>query len=263
MERELAARYADLYHYHWWWRAREAILVRAIRRLGLPADAQILDVGCGDGLFFPELEAFGHVRGIEVDTSLLTADNPARARIFTAPLGDPAYDDWRFDLITALDVIEHIADDNGAVARMIDLLAPGGKLLITVPAFMSLWDRHDELNHHYRRYTAAELRRLLERHGSVARTRYLFPSLYVPKRAARWLGRLRGTAVTQDTIPPPAVSRLLAGWLSLEERITRPLHVPFGTSVLAVARAPEAAAERVPARRARSRASVAAPVETS
>lgn len=238
MERELAARYGELYRRHWWWRAREAILVRTIEDLPLPPQAEILDVGCGDGLFFERLEDFGRVRGIEPDESLLSPDNPARQRIFTRPLGDPAYDGWRFDLITALDVIEHIDDDAAAVAAMAAMLSPGGWLVITVPAFMALWDTHDELNQHRRRYTRQQVRELVEPHGELRRLRYLFPGLFLPKLAARAVARVRGRSLQQDRIPSPAVSRLLAGCLRLEDRLLGPLGLPFGTSVLAIVQAP-------------------------
>ena len=238
MERELAARYADLYRRHWWWRAREAILVGEIERLPLPEEADILDVGCGDGLFFPRLQAFGEVRGIEVDESLLSDDNPVRSRIYCRPLGDPAYDGWRFHLITALDVIEHLRDDAAAVARMASMLVPGGLLMVTVPAFMSLWDTHDEINHHHRRYTRASLCALLAPHGAILQARYLFPGLFVPRLGAKALGRLLGAGVALDAVPPAPLNRLLANYLRLEDRVVRPLRLPFGTSVLAVLQAP-------------------------
>ena len=114
----LCAEYAGSTGEHWWWRSREAILLDLLTRLVPAAGAlEILDVGCGDGLFFPELERFGRVRGIEVDEGLLDPDGPYRPDL-ARPLGDAAYqgDDWRFDLITALDVIEHIADDRAAVS---------------------------------------------------------------------------------------------------------------------------------------------------
>jgi SAM-dependent methyltransferase len=244
MERELVARYADRYRRHWWWRARETILVGEIERLPLCAEPDILDVGCGDGLFFPRLELFGDVRGIEVDESLLSDDNPARSRIHSRPLGDPAYRGWRFDLITALDVIEHLQDDAAAVAQMASMLVPGGWLVVTVPAFTVLWDRHDELNQHYRRYTRERLCALLAPHGAIRSSRYLFPGLFVPKLAAKGLGRVLGTGVAQDAVPPAPLNRLLSAYFRLEDRIVRPLRLPFGTSVLAVIQAPVGAESR-------------------
>lgn len=213
--------------------------MRELRRLAppLPADAQILDVGCGDALFFPKLREFGDVRGIEIDTSLLTPDGPDRPRIHTRPLGDPAYAGWAdtFDLITALDVVEHIENDAAAVAEMVRMLRPGGRLLMTVPAFMSLWDHHDEINHHFRRYTAAQFAALIRPPARLLGVRYLFHSLYIPK----WLVARRNRAAAhksqQFAIPPAPINSAAAAWCDLEERLLRALNVPRGTSVLALA----------------------------
>ena len=238
MDPTYAARYADLYHRHWWWRAREALLVRMLNRLALPRPARILDVGCGDGFFFPRLERFGAVRGIEVDQTLLPSGSPHRPHIFTQPLGDPTYDGWRFDLIKALDVVEHTIDDGQALAQIASMLEPGGRLLITVPAFMLLWDRHDELNHHYRRYTKRQLGKLLERHGRVKELRYLFPGLFLPKLAVKVVGQVSGVRRSQDGFPPATLNRLLARYFDLEDAVLGPWRLPFGTSVLGVLEVP-------------------------
>ena len=83
MQQPYAAEYNRLYHEHWWWRSREAILMDVLARFcPRRGDLEILDVGCGDGLFFPELERFGRVRGIEVDEGLLDPEGPYRERIY-------------------------------------------------------------------------------------------------------------------------------------------------------------------------------------
>lgn len=242
MQAHFAADYSRLYHNHWWGRSREAILVDRIARLGLPPDAEILDVGCGDGLFFGQLQRFGRVRGIEVDETLLDPDGPYRHRISTEPLGDPAYngDAGRFDLVAALDVIEHIADDAGAVRAMTAMLRPGGTLLVTVPAFPILWDQHDEINAHHRRYTARTLRHLLAAPGlDLVELRYLYRGLFPPKLLVAWWNRGRSAKIAQHTIPAPAVNRWLTRWFVAEDRLLRRLPIPFGTSLLAVARRAE------------------------
>lgn len=245
MNEDYGAIYARLYRGHWWWRAREAIVVREIRRAG-PARGEgrrVLDVGCGDGLSFDALSEFGAVRGIEVDDRLLDPDGPHRARIFNRPLGDPTYEgpDWRFDLITALDVLEHIDDDRAAAARMAAMLRPGGLLVVTVPAFELLWDEHDEINHHRRRYTAGRLRRTLGGLGlEPVRVRYAFRGLFVPKLAVRLvnLGLGRGRKVAQHGIPSPRINAAMRAFCTAEDRWLAALPIPFGTSVLAVARRP-------------------------
>src|SRR3954465_3333895 len=129
MQQPYAAEYERLYRAHWWGGRREAIRLRLLGQLlGGRDSLEMLDVGCGNALFFPELERFGSVRGIEVDEGLLDPGGPHRARISTKPLGAPEYTgaDWQFDLITALDVIEHIDDDRAAVSSVVRMLRPGG-----------------------------------------------------------------------------------------------------------------------------------------
>jgi SAM-dependent methyltransferase len=234
-----SAEYARLYKEHWWWRSREAILLDLLRGLRLRQGLDVLDVGCGDGLFFPKLERFGRVRGIEVDETLLDPEGPYRDRISTKPLGGPCYrgDDWRFDLITALDVIEHIEDDGSAVAEMLGMLRAGGVMVITVPAFQALWDHHDEVNLHHRRYTAASLRAVLEGQGAeVLQLRYLYRGLFPPKLLVARLNRGRSKKVEQHAMPRPGINRLMEQFCLLEDRLLRRVPIPFGTSVLAVAR---------------------------
>jgi SAM-dependent methyltransferase len=243
MQNDYGVEYARLYNEHWWWRAREEILLGLLRRLDLPRGAEVLDVGCGDGLFFPRLEGFGRVRGIEVDEGLLTPGGPYRDRIFTRPLGDPLYQGpgWRFDLITALDVIEHIEDDRAAVASLAGMLRPGGVLLVTVPAFPLLWDRHDEINHHFRRYTAGGLRRVLDGHGlELVQVRYLFRALFLPKLLVRLVNAGGSRKIAQHATPPRPVNALAGRLCVLEDRLLKGFPIPFGTSVLALARRPAA-----------------------
>jgi SAM-dependent methyltransferase len=241
MESTYGAHYAELYRQHWWWRAREAVildLLRSLRPRPRPRST-ILDVGCGDAVSFPALSAFGTVRGIEVDESLLDPSGPFRERISTRPLGDAVYDDpsWRFDLITALDVIEHIDDDRGAIASIVAMLHPGGLLVVTVPAFELLWDHHDEINDHRRRYTASRLRGAFDGQGlEVLHIRYLFRTLFIPKLLVRLVNAGRSSKVAQHGIPRPAINSALRTLCVLEDRLLRRLPIPFGTSVVGVAR---------------------------
>ncbi len=238
MDETYRGEYERLYRTHWWWRARESILLGVLRRLRPKPGAAVLDVGCGNALSFPALKEFGTVRGIEVDPSLLDARGPFRAQISTDPLESALYDDprWRFDVITALDVVEHIDDDRAAVARMAAMLRRGGLMIITVPAFGLLWDYHDDLNFHRRRYTAGSLKRTLAGHGvELLELRYLFRALFIPKLLVRLANAARTRKVAQHGLPAPWLNRALERLCILEDRLLRRLPLPFGTSVLAVA----------------------------
>jgi cyclopropane fatty-acyl-phospholipid synthase-like methyltransferase len=242
MDESYGAEYEQLYRAHWWWRAREAILVRVLRRLRPQPGSTILDVGCGNALSFPALAEFGTVRGIEVDVKLLDDTGPFREQISTDPLESAVYDDprWRFDVITALDVVEHIDDDGAAVARMVGMLKCGGFMIITVPAFPLLWDHHDEINLHRRRYTAASVKRILGGQGvELLELRYLFRSLFIPKLGVCLWNAGRARKVAQHGMPGAMINVALERLCILEDRLLGRWPLPFGTSVLAVARKPE------------------------
>ena len=238
MDSEYGRCYEKLYRGHWWWQSRESMLLDVIRSLALPRPARILDVGCGNGLFFARLGAFGDVWGIEVDQSLLSPDSPHRDRIFSEPLGHARYRGLHFDLITALDVVEHIEDDRQAIDEMFAMLRPGGKLLVTVPASMKLWDRHDEINGHYRRYSRRGLRELLSGKGRIVCLRYLFHALFVPKLLVKTLNARFSRRIPQHSIPPRPINWSMKALCVLEYRLLGRLGIPFGTSLLAVVEKP-------------------------
>lgn len=236
MQQIYAQSYAQLYATHWWWRARESVLINVLRSIPLQRPAEILDFGCGDGLLFPVLTQFGEVRGIETDSSVLTADGPYRSKIKSDPLDSSTYEDWQFDLIIACDVLEHIDDDFQAAQNLLRMLKPGGFLLITVPAAPVLWDLHDQINHHYRRYTKNRLATLFEGKCQCLQLRYLFHSLFFAKLAFKALNLSRHNKIPQHSMPPAWISKLAERFLRLEYVLLQPLNVPFGTSLLFVGR---------------------------
>ncbi len=238
MDADYGGGYRRLYEQHWWWRAREHILTHELRALQIPPDADILDFGCGDALTFPLLGRFGRVCGIEVDRSLVSEASPWRQAVFHAPLGSPEYADWQFDLITALDALEHIEDDAVALHALCAMLRPGGRILLTVPAFMSLWDRHDEINRHYRRYRKIDVLRLVPAPMRVSAARYLFPGLYPLKWLVARINRGRARAVEQHRIPAGPVNTLMRLGCIAEYHLLRRLPLPFGTSLLVVIERP-------------------------
>src|ERR1051326_7977069 len=162
MDSQYGRHYRDLYQRHWWWRARERLILDVLRA-HRPASGwrNVLDVGCGDGLFFDalaQLDGVTLVEGVEPDASLVSRDGPHYDRIHVAPFDARFQPGRRYSLVLMLDVLEHLPDPAAAVSHAISLLEPDGVLLATVPAFMSLWTRHDELNHHYTRYTEQTFR---------------------------------------------------------------------------------------------------------
>lgn len=210
---------------------------------------RILDVGCGDGLFFASLARFGDVYGVEPDASLVH-DPRWRGRIRVQPLGVDFQGTGDHDLVLMLDVLEHIRDDAAALRAARSALRPGGHLLLTVPALGWLWSRHDEANDHHRRYEPATLRSVLTAAGFELETvRFFFFWTVAPLLARRWLqpasaGGQAGTADYAVPIPPPLLNRALTLLSRCEHGVGRLVRWPWGSSLLAVARNPESANTR-------------------
>ncbi|HEV2998774.1 MAG TPA: class I SAM-dependent methyltransferase, partial [Solirubrobacteraceae bacterium] len=143
---------------HWWYRGRRRVLELVIARLGLPPGARILDAGCGSGRNMIELARHGEVTGVEIsDASAALARDRHVGEVIEGSVLDMPFDDGAFDLAVSLDVIEHLEDDREALRELRRVVAPGGALLVTVPAYQWLWSHHDEINHHHRRYNRRTL----------------------------------------------------------------------------------------------------------
>ncbi len=229
---------------HWWYRGRRRIIRAELDRLPLPQDARILDAGCGSGRTLEELVDYGQVAGIELDED---AAEVARARevaeVLVGRLEELPWPPDTFDLITCLDVIEHTPDDRATLRELRRVGKPGGFLLVTVPAYQMLWSRHDEANHHYRRYSRRSLREAAVEGGwAIARISSFNSLLLAPAAIVRLSQRRLGSrngytndlelgpTWLNDALEQPL--RLEAGWLRWGGRL------PAGLSLLAVLRKP-------------------------
>jgi SAM-dependent methyltransferase len=148
------------------------------------------------------------------------------------------YDDGTFDLVTGLDVVEHLDDDLAGLREMRRVLRPGGRVLLFVPTFMFLWGLQDEVSNHRRRYRMPELRRVLEQAGfEIERTTYANITFFLPILLARKFMRATGIkAESENNINVPALNGLLGGLLGAESVVLRYMNIPFGVSGLCVAR---------------------------
>ena len=237
----------------WWFRGRRRVLASVVGGLGLAPGARIVDVGCGTGGNLPMLARFGAVTGVERSPA---AAERARARgagpIVVASAEATGLAAGTADLVTMLDVLEHLDDDRAGLAEVWRLLRPGGRLVLTVPAFMVLWSAHDEALDHRRRYRRGPLRERLAAAGLMPEvvTYYnaaLFPPVLAVRLARRGadavaarLGRPGRPARADGTeaLPGPLNAALEALFAS-ERHLVGRVPLPFGVSLLAVARRPE------------------------
>jgi len=235
MDPAYAAAYPRLYAQHWWWRAREEFLLRRFRRI-LPADGRrrILDVGCGDGVLLDRLTPWGHAEGIEPDAKTLGPD-AAHRRIHLGPFDASFRPEAPFDLVLFLDVLEHLDDPVASLTRARELLRPGGKVFVSVPAFTLLWTRHDTLNHHQRRYTKTTLAVQAGSAGlQMEWARYGFLSVGLAKFLVRAKeGIVPGTPAS-PRLPPPPLNAFARAVADVDLALTELIPFPFGSSLFAV-----------------------------
>jgi SAM-dependent methyltransferase len=241
MQPELYQQLWDLEDRHWWFRGRRRIVSALLGKLELPDDAKILDLGCGTGGNLEMLSGFGTVTGIEMDAMAAElAGQRGRAPVLRGSLPDDLpVGEGSFDCVTMLDVLEHIEQDAQSLKSVNRLLAPGGHLLLTVPAFRFLWGPHDEAHHHKRRYRADVLRALLQGAGfSVAKISYYNTWLFPPVALVRLLRKFlpAGEAGVEVTLPPPWINRFLGALFASERHVLTRARLPFGISLLAVAK---------------------------
>jgi SAM-dependent methyltransferase len=234
LDPEFSQHYRDLYENHWWFRAREELIVKFLRREQPPGGWKtILDIGCGDGLFFDKLMQFGDVEGIEPAKEVIRSKNPFRQRIHLAKFDESFQPQKHYSLILMLDVLEHLPAPVEALRHAISLLQPGGSLFITVPAFKTLWTTHDELNNHFTRFTKASFRRVADEAGmKIVETRYFFFSVFLAKLAVRAKECIFGAKPAIPIVPAPGLNRLLFSAASLEEKLLGILPIPVGSSLL-------------------------------
>lgn len=238
MDPGYAAVHAEEDQRHWWFLGRRAVLLAELARW-LPSRAvRIAEIGCGSGGLLPALGRYGRVVGVEADPALREV---ARARGLPVLAGSLPDDlplaPGELDAVCLLDVLEHLEDDARSLDAVHRLLAPAGLLLVTVPAYAWLWSRHDELLGHRRRYTRRRLGADLGRAGfTVERLTYFNTLLAPPIITARLVGRVIGRDAHDLARPPETLNRLLAACFGAERHWLRMARLPFGVSLLAVAR---------------------------
>jgi SAM-dependent methyltransferase len=239
MERHVFERMAEIDQDHWWFVGRRRIVAALIARFRpKPAPLRILEIGCGTGSNLPMLQGFGEVEAVEPDDQARAlAHRRTGVSIFAGYLPNVPLEDARYDLIVMLDVLEHIPDDVAALECLRSKLAPGGRLLLAVPAMPSLWSGHDVAHHHQRRYTARSLEAVVKAAGWRTLHRGAFNTLLLPAIVAiRTLHKMLGsTGGDADQIPPARLNRLLAALFGWERHAAVRGLFPVGVSLALVA----------------------------
>lgn len=238
--------YERMYAYeqqHWWFVGTRNVILGLLTKYLVnktPNGPRIIDLGCGTGYTMLLMQRFGKVFGIDVASEGLRLCmkrglvNICQADLLSIPCKRNS-----FDVALALDVLEHVEDDHAAVREISGILHPEGKLLVTVPAFRFLWSHHDNALHHKRRYTLAELKRLLENNDfKIERITYynsfLFPLISLV-RIGRRLLRSKDDPVSDLFEVPALINSFLIRLFDVEGRILSRVNLPIGVSLLCIA----------------------------
>ena len=247
MKKEFYAEYYKMEDKHWWFVGRRHIFLRMLDKY-LPATANgrqrsILDVGCGTGTMLHYLSRYGEVLGVDSDDQAVRFCHQRGAyqvrQVGPLPSRLP-FEDGAFDLITMLDVLEHIEDDRGTLRELYRLLRPGGMLMLAVPAYRFLWGPQDEISHHKRRYVASEIRERVTQAGFRIRrlsyfNSFLFPIITGVRVVRPYLPRTfqMKSDCTMTKLGP--VNGLLGRFFALEAPLVERMNLPCGVSILALA----------------------------
>jgi SAM-dependent methyltransferase len=242
---------------HWWFASRtRAILAYLDRYVGPGQNLRVLDVGCGAANMTQHLRHYGHVIGVDNNPKPLEVARERGLETYQGTADNLPFGDSEFDVIALLDTVEHVPAEDKVFEECRRVLrgpdaahdTRGSKLLVTVPAFMTLWSRNDVINMHQRRYTAPELKEKLERHGFRV-LRISYNNFFIFPLAAGLILLRRGRAEPELASPhfdeksyqvemepaPPLMNSMLMGVGKVETALMRHLNLPFGTSIIAIA----------------------------
>jgi len=228
---------AEVEQSHWWFAGRRRLFARELTRAGIRPSSCVLDVGSGTGANLRMLQDM-HIQSVAgLDSSELAIGYCLSKGLGRVQKGDVCampFDDRSFDFVIATDIIEHVDDDAAALRELTRVLKDGGKALIAVPAFPSLWSLQDIVAHHKRRLQLL-LRKMRE--AEVEPVRYyhfnylLFAPLWLARRLIGFLGIKRNSEAEFNS---PIINRILLAIFKFDVSTAPTIRPPFGVSILAV-----------------------------
>ncbi|MEY2648594.1 MAG: hypothetical protein RL282_1307 [Bacteroidota bacterium] len=243
MDRAFLDVYFKMEREHWWFQVREGIILDQFRKWIFKSQPlKILNVGAATGRSSEILQPFGDVQSIEYDEPSYTfCRENLQMKIDQGSITELPYADASFDAVCAFDVVEHVEDHAAAVANLFRVCKPGGKIFVTVPAFMSLWSNHDVVNHHFRRYTQQQLLELFEAHGGqLKRSTYFNFFLFIPIYGVRSLQKILKKKNTDELKPDNEmiesgfINSIFHAIFSFERKLLKKINFPFGVSLLLI-----------------------------
>ncbi|MBA2737525.1 MAG: class I SAM-dependent methyltransferase [Pyrinomonadaceae bacterium] len=228
---------------HWWFVGRRAILEEFLRQIihnpkSKIQNPKILDVGCGTGANLEMLANFGAAEGVDVSDDALEFCKLKGLKAHKGLAESLPFADESFDVVTALDVVEHLDDDVAGLKEMHRVLKSSGKTLIFVPAFMWLWGVQDDVSNHRIRYTKRQIIERLQSAGfEIERATYANWTFFAPILAGRTLMKITGIKPeSENNVNISALNGIFGKIFSSEKLWLRNFDFPFGVSIVIVAK---------------------------
>ncbi|CAD5244042.1 Methyltransferase type 11 [Thermococcus camini] len=233
MSDEIEMIHLDFERTYWWFKSRRDLIKSLLLKFHF--HGPLLDVGSGSG---ENLEAIKgivpHSVGVELSDTMIEYASKLGRNIIRGNVEALPFDDSTFMSVAALDILEHV-DDRRAIKEIWRVLKPGGKLLITVPAFMWLWGIHDDVHGHKRRYSARQVLKLTQGTGfNIVFWSYWNFILFIPSAIQKKLGKSHSLV----RLPKPLNDALYAISKLDNYLILRGLKLPIGTSIVVIAQKP-------------------------
>lgn len=226
----------------WWFVGRRNIILALLTKyFPRKKNLSIIDIGCGAGDVIELLKPFGKVIGIDSDKGIVEFNRRKGRDVYWGKIYKLGLPKESINLVALLEVLEHLGDDRKALREIFQILKTQGLLIITVPAFSFLWGSHDIAAHHKRRYTEKELERKLRDSGfQVIKISYMNTFLFPPIFFIRIFKNLLhiGQGRSDFFECPSFLNVLLEKIFSLEARLLSKINLPFGISVIALAKKP-------------------------
>lgn len=239
MEENYYKNYFVLEREHWFFRVRKKILIFFVKKYAR-FGSKVFDFGCGSGYLVGELQKMGYdASGVDVSVGAIKFGlSQGISNLSVAQSDDMKPPEGGFDLILALDVIEHIKDDSMVIRGLKTALKPGGVAIITVPAYQWMWGVQDDVSHHFRRYTMSSLNEVVKKAGNfkVIHKTYFNTFLFVPIAIVRILSRWFNLKERESDfeIDNRVLSAFFYFIFNLETYLLKFINFPFGVSILVV-----------------------------
>lgn len=238
MDKAYEEKYHDMEEWNWWFVARRKAILSLIKNTD--KKAKILDIGCAGGPLLNELKnsGFENAAGADFSAEAVAKCKNRGLMAYEADAHSLPFEANSYDLLIASDSLEHLEFDEKALANWYNVLKPGGRILVFVPAYMFLWSEQDTVNFHFRRYTRSNLVKKMKAAGfEVKRKGYWNFGVFFPTAVFRILQRQKNkispSKQAKDQLSgfSPVTNKILIGWMNFENSVFSSMAFPCGVSV--------------------------------